>query len=154
MDRTLMESLITDIENLGGRRTKAFRSLWSILMSRTCKGCSYSPSLCTSHSATAMEMKAEGQQNEEETFLAADKFIQELKKAPEWMVYGDPSTERIVLRVRASPAVDWLEFRSSNVLEMGESDWMTFNQNVEHIVNMKRIDRLHEQPETPKERHA
>ena len=123
MDRTLMGSLITDIENLGEHRTSALLKLWYILMQKTCMHCNrYGVALCDNHAARAKAMDSklavypvEGPQNEEEAYLAADKFIRALIKAPEWMVYGDPSTERMVLRVRTPPEVDWTEFRSPNL---------------------------------------
>ena len=156
MDRTLMSSLIMDIENLGEHRTSALLKLWYILMQKTCMHCNrYGVALCDNHAARAKAMDSklavypvEGPQSEEETYLAADEFIRALIKASEWMVYGDPSTERIVLNVRTPPEVKWTELRSPNASNMSASEWMTFTQQVEEIVDMKRQDRLHDTPET------
>lgn len=86
---------------------------------------------------------------EEEAFAAADTFIKELKKAPEWLLHTDPGSARVlILRVRDNPRDPWTEITSPDPLALSAAHWQDFMTTVEDICEMRRMDRLHDLPET------
>ena len=86
---------------------------------------------------------------EEHKYLAANEFIQELKKAPEWMIHTNLAEGVVVLRVRDRPMSPWKEYYSPNLTEMAPEDFHEFEHAVETIADMRRQDRLHDKPEQP-----
>jgi hypothetical protein len=87
-------------------------------------------------------------EGEEHMYLAANEFTQELKKAPEWMLTIDADSARLlVLRTRDKPMGQWSLYYSPDPLKMTAEEWLDFNQTVELIAELRRQDRLHDQPE-------
>jgi hypothetical protein len=92
-----------------------------------------------------MRFAAEG---EEHQFLAGNEFIKELKRAPEWLVYTDADSARfLVLKVRDRPLGPWTVYYSPDPLKMTHEEWLDFNQTVETVCELRRLDRLHDRPE-------
>jgi hypothetical protein len=84
--------------------------------------------------------------------LCIDDFLKELKKAPEWMIYGqDGVNHYIILRVRDKPMGPWTEYWSPDPITMTPEEWLDFTQTIELFCEIKRQDRRPAKPEAYEE---
>ena len=93
-----------------------------------------------------MRFAAEG---EEHKYLAANEFIQELKNAPEWLLYTTNQLNGgITLRVRDRSMGPWKDYYSPDPMKMTAEEWLEFVQTIEAVAELRRADILHDMPET------
>ena len=84
-------------------------------------------------------------EGEEHKYLAANEFIQELKKAPEWMLNTDPdSAGLMILKVRDRPLGPWTDYCSPDPLLMTIDEWTDFNHAVAYVAELRRQERTND----------
>lgn len=81
-------------------------------------------------------------EDEEHRYLAANEFIQELKRAPEWMVSTSSNYNGfIILQTREKPIGAWRIYYSPDPLQMSAETWLEFVETVNLIAQTRRQEK-------------